>query len=52
VKEGGLLKYIDMDGRIMDLKEIGWKGVNWFHLPQDVGKWQASMDVVMCLWVP
>jgi hypothetical protein len=41
MKERGLLKYLGKDGRLTDLKEMGWKGVNWFHLPQDGGKWQA-----------
>jgi len=45
------LEILGKDDRIMDLKEMGWKGMNWFHLPQDGGKWQATMDVVMCLWV-
>ena len=52
MKERGLLKYVGMDGRRRNLTDIGWKGVNWFHLPQDGGKWQATVDMVMCLWVP
>jgi hypothetical protein len=23
----------------MDLREIGWKGVDWIHLTQDRGQW-------------
>jgi hypothetical protein len=46
------LEILCMDERIMDPKEVGWKGMNWFLLPQDGGKWQETMDVVMCLWVP
>ena len=46
------LEILGMDDRIMDLKEMGRKGVNWFHLPQDGGKWQATMGMVMYLWVP
>jgi hypothetical protein len=52
MKGRGLLQYLDMDGRITDLKEMGWKGMNWFHLPHDGGKWQATVDMVMCFWVP
>jgi hypothetical protein len=25
----------------MDLTEIGWKGVDWMHLAQDMGQWPA-----------
>jgi hypothetical protein len=24
----------------MDLREIGWEGVDWIHLAQDVDQWQ------------
>jgi hypothetical protein len=36
----------------MDLKEIRWEGVDWIHLAQDRGQWQAFLDVAMNLWVP
>jgi len=25
----------------MDLREIGWEGVDWMHLAQDRDQWQA-----------
>jgi len=25
----------------MDLREIGWEGVNWMHLAQDGEQWYA-----------
>jgi hypothetical protein len=28
-----------------DLKEIGWKGVDWITLAQDRDKWRAVMNV-------
>jgi hypothetical protein len=28
----------------MDLREIGWEGVNWFHLPQDRYQWQILLN--------
>jgi hypothetical protein len=36
----------------MDLREIGWKGVDWMNLAQDRDQWQALMNVVMNVWVP
>jgi len=35
----------------MDIREIGWKAVNWTHLAQDRDHWQALVDTVMNLWV-
>jgi hypothetical protein len=36
----------------MDLREIGWEGVDWMHLAQDRGQWQAFVNTVMNLQVP
>jgi hypothetical protein len=36
----------------MDLKEIGWEGVDWMHLAQDKDQWRAVMDTVITLGVP
>jgi len=30
----------------MDLRETGWKGVDWMHLAQDRDKWQALVNMV------
>jgi hypothetical protein len=30
----------------MDLKEIGWEGVDWIHLPQYKNQWQAAVNTV------
>jgi len=35
----------------MDLREIGWKGVDWIHLTQDRNHWHALVNRVMNLWV-
>jgi hypothetical protein len=43
-----------IDGRIeskMDLRETGWRDVEWIHLAQDRDHWRALMNVVMNLWV-
>jgi hypothetical protein len=39
------------DGIRLDLEEIGWEGVEWVHLAQDRGWWQAVVNVVMNLLV-
>jgi hypothetical protein len=36
----------------MDLREIGWDGVNWIELAQDKDQWMALLNMVMILGVP
>jgi hypothetical protein len=36
----------------MDLREIGWEGVNWIDLAQDRDQWWTLVNTVMNLWVP
>jgi hypothetical protein len=36
----------------MDIREIGWGGMDWTHLAQLREQWQALVNVVMNLWVP
>jgi hypothetical protein len=36
----------------MDLREIGWDGVDWIDLAQDTGQWRALVNTVMNLRVP
>jgi hypothetical protein len=36
----------------MDLREIGWNGMDWIDLAQDRDQWRALVNVVMNLWVP
>jgi hypothetical protein len=35
----------------MDLKEIGWDGVDWIELAQDREQWRALVNTVMNLRV-
>jgi hypothetical protein len=41
-----------VDNIKMDLKEIGWDGMDWIDLPQDRDLWTALVDTVMNLRVP
>jgi hypothetical protein len=36
----------------MDLKEIGWDGVDWIDLAQDRNQWRALVNTEMNLRVP
>jgi hypothetical protein len=36
----------------MGVKEIGWEGVDWIHLPQNRNQMWAVVNMVMNLWVP
>jgi hypothetical protein len=39
------------DGIKMDLRVIGWGGVEWIHLAQDRDRWWAVVNAVMNLRV-
>jgi hypothetical protein len=39
------------DGIKMDIREIGWGGVEWIHLAQDRDRWLAVVNAVMNLRV-
>jgi hypothetical protein len=41
-----------VDSIKMDLREIGWDGMNWIDLAQDRDQWRALVNVVMNLRVP
>jgi hypothetical protein len=36
----------------MDLMEIGWEGVDWTYLDQDMDQWWTVVNTVMNLRVP
>jgi hypothetical protein len=36
----------------MDLRKIGWEGVDWLHLAQDSDQWWSLVNTVMKLRVP
>jgi hypothetical protein len=41
-----------MDNIKMDLRQIGWGGMDWIDLDQEWGQWSALVNTVMNLWVP
>jgi hypothetical protein len=36
----------------MDLKDVGWDGMDWIEVAQDAGQWRALVNTVMNLRVP
>jgi hypothetical protein len=41
----------DQDNIKMDLREIGWDGMDWIDLAQDRDQWRALVNTVMNLRV-
>jgi hypothetical protein len=45
-------KHTWKDNTKLNLKEIGYMGVDWINLAQDTDQCEALMNTVMNLWVP
>jgi hypothetical protein len=41
-----------VDNIKIDLREIGWDGMDWIDLAQDRDQWRALVNTVMNIWVP
>jgi hypothetical protein len=48
----GRPRYRWVDNIKMDLREIGWGGMDWIDLAQDSDRWRALVNTVMNLQVP
>jgi hypothetical protein len=48
----GIPKRRWMDNIKMDLREIGWDGMNWIDMDQDRDQWRELVNTVMNLRVP
>jgi hypothetical protein len=48
----GILRRRWEDNIRMDLREIGWGGMDWIDLAQDTDQWRALVNTVMNLRVP
>jgi hypothetical protein len=40
-----------VDNIKMDLREIGWDGMDWIDLAQDRNQWRALVNTILNLWV-
>jgi hypothetical protein len=41
-----------VDNIQIDLREIGWSGIDWLDLSQDRDQWRALVNTVMNLRIP
>jgi hypothetical protein len=41
-----------VDNAKIDLREIGWGGMDWINMAQDRDQWRALVNTVKNLWVP
>jgi hypothetical protein len=38
---------VEEDDSKMDIREVGWSGVDWINLAQDRDRWRALVNTVM-----
>jgi hypothetical protein len=41
-----------VDNIKIDLRELGWDGMEWIDLAQVGDQWRALVNTIMNLWVP
>jgi hypothetical protein len=41
-----------MGGNNIDVKETGWKNVDWINLAHDGNKWRAVVNAIMAIRGP
>jgi hypothetical protein len=42
----------DVGGWTMDLRDVGWDGVDWIDMAQDRDQWRALVNTLLNLRVP
>jgi hypothetical protein len=48
--QAGVRRWVD--NIKMDLRQIGWDGVDWIDMAQDRDQWRAHVNTVLKLRVP
>jgi hypothetical protein len=51
-RRGMHIRYWWVDNIKMDLREIGWDGMDWIHLAQDRDQWRVLVNTVTNFRVP
>jgi hypothetical protein len=41
-----------VDNIKMDLKEVGWDGMDWINLAEDIDQYQAFVNTIINIRVP
>jgi transposase len=42
----------EVDNIKMDLRDLGWDGVDWIDMAQDRGQWMVPVNMILNLLVP
>jgi hypothetical protein len=40
-----------VDNVEMDLREIGWDGLDWIYMAQNRDQWRTVVNAIMSIWV-
>jgi hypothetical protein len=48
----GRPRYKLVNNTKIDLREVGWEGMDWIDLAQDRGQWRALVNTVINFRVP
>ena len=48
----GRSRHRSEDNIKIDVREVGWEGMDWIDLAQNRDRWRALVNAAMNLWVP